>query len=177
MDNVAVEYFMLVLTKLKESGFLTDTLTMPDSVGKNDGAALSYMGVCKVREKHRRIDIKAYPGCQEAFATMYFTGSAHFNRSMRSFCKRAGLTLTDAGLALVTRGRDGKKLGVGKSVVCETEEQIMEAIGLKYVKPEFREIRGAGEAGGVEEFWGDKEGIGGWGEGTFDDDDDEELVW
>lgn len=145
---------------------------MANAFGENDGAEPgckggSYMGVCKVREKYRRIDIKAYPGCQEAFATMYFTGGAHFNRSMRSFCKRAGLTLSDAGLALARRGEGGKKVEVRKSVSCDSEEEIMEAIGLKYVRPEFREINeGGGEVG---DYWGGREWEGG--------DEDEEEGW
>jgi DNA polymerase/3'-5' exonuclease PolX len=41
------------------------------------------MGVCRVLEKNRRIDIKVYPREQYGTAILYFTGSDYFNRSMR----------------------------------------------------------------------------------------------
>lgn len=36
-----------------------------------------------------------------AFAVLYFTGSGHFNMSMRSFAKMKGLKLSDKGLCRV----------------------------------------------------------------------------
>ena len=68
------------------------------------------MGVCRLPgagRLHRRIDMKAYPGVQGPFALLYFTGDAYFNRSMRAFAKKAGLTLSDAGLAICERRRIG----------------------------------------------------------------------
>ena len=94
---------------------------------------------------HRRVDIKAYPKCQEAFALLYFTGDAHFNRSMRAYVKRCGMTLTDAGMAKCVRGTmsNGKKgrLSVGRSARCRNEQQIFDILGLPYVRPEFRDTK------------------------------------
>lgn len=39
---------------------------------------------------HRRIDIKSYPATSYPFAILYFTGSDHFNRSMRLYSKQIG---------------------------------------------------------------------------------------
>jgi len=72
----------------------------------NSGPTASYMGVCRLhydenstgtrREyRHRRIDLKSYPRSYVPFALLYFTGSAHFNRSMRLFCRQKNMTLSD----------------------------------------------------------------------------------
>ena len=160
-DRLACEVFVAVLRDLESSGFLTDHLAIPGQFGENDGEepgsdAKSYMGVCLLERGgvHRRLDLKAYPGCQGAFALMYFTGSAHFNRSLRAFCKRAGLTLSDAGLALCKR-EGGRKVKVWESVVCEREEDVFDALGIEYVRPECRDV-------GVGVGW---EGTGGGGKG------------
>ncbi|PFH32178.1 hypothetical protein BESB_021190 [Besnoitia besnoiti] len=46
----------------------------------------------------RRIDIKIYPERCHAYALLYFTGSAQFNRSMRAWAKRINYSLDDTGL-------------------------------------------------------------------------------
>lgn len=50
-----------------------------------------------------------------AFAVLYFTGSGHFNMSMRSFAKMKGLRLSDKGLFKVNRV-NGKEVFVSDSV-------------------------------------------------------------
>nr|CEL68350.1 TPA: hypothetical protein BN1204_041190 [Neospora caninum Liverpool] len=45
----------------------------------------------------RRIDIKIYPARCRAYALLYFTGSAQFNRSMRLWAKRLSVLLDDTG--------------------------------------------------------------------------------
>jgi len=37
---------------------------------------------------HRRLDLKVYPPEEDAYALLYFTGSDHFNRSMRHYAKQ-----------------------------------------------------------------------------------------
>lgn len=56
----------------------------------DDQACDSWMGVCKLGPDrlHRRIDLKGYPRSQYPFAVLYFTGSDHFNRSMRLFARK-----------------------------------------------------------------------------------------
>lgn len=72
-----------------------------------------------------------------AWATLYFTGSDHFNRSMRFWAKRNGLSLSDKGLTMAVRnGND--KVSVSRSVYCATEEDIFEHLGLEYVPPHER---------------------------------------
>ncbi|GMI19798.1 hypothetical protein TeGR_g8597, partial [Tetraparma gracilis] len=167
-DNMAaVRLFAAVLEKLTQRGFLTDHLTMPNQFGENERAAThsqSYMGVCLLPQSsaahsgvHRRIDLKAYPKAQGAFALLYFTGDAHFNRSLRAFCKRAGLTLSDGGLSLCGR-RNGSRRWVGRSAACDEEGDVFDALGIGHVRPEFRDGRkGAGAGGGEEQrgYWDD----------------------
>ena len=55
---------------------------------------------------------------------------------MRKFCKTAKLKLTDEGLWY----RKGKTNESGISVACKEEEDIFNAIGLDYIRPEFRSV-------------------------------------
>ena len=76
---------------------------------------------------------------------LYFTGSGHFNRSMRLGCKKANLSLSDRGLTT----RDGSL-----EFSCATERDIFNALdryfkqhsrvagGCEYVAPKDREARG-----------------------------------
>lgn len=94
----------------------------------------SYMGICKLehpRAKHRRLDIKVYDEAQWPFAMLYFTGSDHFNRSMRHFAKKCGYSLSDRGL----RPRNSSK---NSGIPCRTERDIFFALGLEYRPPHTR---------------------------------------
>lgn len=64
---------------------------------------MSYMGIAKVGTIHRRIDLKIYPRESFGFALLYFTGSDHFNRSMRLYAQKNGYSLSDHGLARAER--------------------------------------------------------------------------
>jgi DNA polymerase lambda len=77
-----------LIDRLERIGFLTDHLAKPRR-GRPERRG-SYMGVCRLgpHKPHRRIDIKAYPAHQHPFALLYFTGSDHFNRSMRLYAKK-----------------------------------------------------------------------------------------
>ena len=81
-------YFNDIITELTRRGFLTDHLAH-DAKGLSIKRKRSYMGVCNLKGPNggegtfRRIDIKCYPLRSYAFALLYFTGSGHFNRSMR----------------------------------------------------------------------------------------------
>jgi len=149
-DDAAINIVNAVLHQLRKDGFLTDDLVLPNQFKENEGPnpgtdSRTYMGVCRLLDrkdrKFRRIDIKAYPGCQGPFALIYFTGDTHFNRSLRHFAKKAGLSLSDAGLASCTRrwvGGQMKRIKADVSVRCLSEEDVFEALGLRYVSPTFR---------------------------------------
>jgi DNA polymerase lambda len=124
-----------ILCKLKETSFLTDDLS--GKVEREDSD--SYMGVCKLEKGmyHRRIDIKVYDKETFPFALLYFTGSDHFNRSMRLFAHRMGLSLSDKALTYVIRVSN-KKVSEGEKIVCRSEKDIFTALGLDYKEPHER---------------------------------------
>ena len=90
----------------------------------------SYMGVFRsptVHGKHRRVDIKIYPYSQRAFACLYFTGSAHFNRSMRLWAKQKfNLKLTDRGMFDII---------TGKQVHASSEREVFEILKIHFKEP------------------------------------------
>jgi hypothetical protein len=100
------------------------------------------MGLCRLTgyEWHRRIDLKVYSGEHFAFALMYFTGSGHFNRSMRALAKQNGWRLSDKGLRKIIRDpqNSNKVLHEGPRIKCRTEHDIFKVMGLDYVEPSQR---------------------------------------
>lgn len=86
---------------------------------------------------HRRLDIKVYPRRCFGFALLYFTGSDHFNRSMRLFANKKGWSLSDRALKPLTRV-NGKKVARGESVVCTSEVDVFIALGVDYKDPRER---------------------------------------
>lgn len=95
----------------------------------------------------RRLDMKVYPPEQFPTALLYFTGSAHFNRSMRSFADKSGFLLNDYGLFKrltdTARSRDQHhKSSHGDLVRCLNERDVFTHLKLKYVEPERRHDQG-----------------------------------
>ena len=70
-----------------------------------------------------------------AFALLYFTGSDHFNRSMRLFASKKGYTLSDKGIALCIRDSKRAKFAVGQMIPCYSEREIFQLLGLVYKEP------------------------------------------
>ena len=111
-----------LISRLEKDDFLKERL---GSTRVSDKGSEMYMGVCKLQNQkfkiHRRIDIKVYPKDQFGFALLYFTGSDYFNRSMRLFAEKKGFTLSDHGLAPVTKSASKQRIGKGLSIPCMTE--------------------------------------------------------
>ena len=68
-------------------------------------------------------------------ALQYFTGSKEHNIKMRAQAMKMGFKLTEKGLFKGT-----------KLLVCKTEEDVYQALGMAYPEPELREDRGEIEA-------------------------------
>jgi DNA polymerase/3'-5' exonuclease PolX len=97
----------------------------------------TYMGVCQLLPNlpHRRIDMKVYPRELAAFAMLYFTGSDHFNRSMRLYARNHGFHLSDKGLYRAVLDHQNQSITLGKMIPCTTEKEIFEQLGLQYKDP------------------------------------------
>lgn len=128
---------MELIEKLKANGVVTDELTTSKS------GSDKWMGVCQLRPDlpHRRIDFQLIPRESWPFALLYFTGSEHFNRSMRLWAGKIGLSLSQH--ALVKRPTKKHVSGMYKMegavrVECNTEEDVFNALKLEYVPPNAR---------------------------------------
>jgi len=140
-----IQILPALINRLSEMGFLTDHLTLPSSHERRPGRTkASYMGVCRLAREgalYRRIDLKSYPRRIFPFALLYFTGSDHFNRSMRYYAQKVkSMTLSDEGLYPCKRKREGgssKKVKIwkGAMVECGSEKDVFDALGLEYKEP------------------------------------------
>ena len=137
-DDIEIQaIFDAILEKLHKTGFLTDDLTV-----QRDGRQRKYLGVCKLLgegAKHRRLDIIVVPHRERATALLYFTGSAHFNRSMRLLATKMGMSLSEHSLVTnVVRGAGREKLNEGVALDTPTEESVFEHLKLPYREPAER---------------------------------------
>ena len=113
-EDLALEgLFEKILAALHKTGFLTDDLSI-----QKDGRQQKYLGVCKLLEpsdsKYRRLDIIVVPYDEKACALMYFTGSAHFNRSMRLLATKMGMSLSEHALVTNVVRHHREKLNEGE---------------------------------------------------------------
>jgi len=113
-----------IVETLEKAGLITDSLTHGD---------VKYMGVCKVGEVARRIDIRLTPCDQYHCAILYFTGSDVFNQKMRAHALQNGYTLNEYTLRPI--GATGVP---GEPVPVTSEEDIFDYIDYKYVEPKDR---------------------------------------
>ena len=138
-----------VLDQLVAAGCACEHLANEDDVSYGGlsaatkvGHCKSYRGVIKLpgRARFRRLDLKVYPEEQIAYALLYFTGSDHFNRSMRHYAQKRGYSLSDHGIVHACRvpGRKESVRGTKNLVRATTEHDIFRALGLEYVEPSLR---------------------------------------
>ncbi|XP_057591750.1 DNA polymerase lambda isoform X2 [Hippopotamus amphibius kiboko] len=131
--------FSRLLDSLRQQGFLTDDLVSQEQNGQQQ----KYLGVCQLPgpgRRHRRLDIIVVPYSEFACALLYFTGSAHFNRSMRALAKTKGMSLSEHALSTaVVRDARGLKVGPGRVLPTPTEKDIFRLLGLPYRKPAERD--------------------------------------
>ena len=145
-DEIALNGMLeKLIDKLHTEGFLTHDLTF-----QKDGNQKKYLGVCKLLptmfsttlNKHRRLDIIVVPPKEKATALMYFTGSAHFNRSMRLLATKMRMSLSEHALRTnVLRDGKGHKEKLNEGTVLDTpnEEAIFRHLGLTYRQPSERD--------------------------------------
>lgn len=102
----------------------------------------TYMGIGRLSptDRARRVDLKYYPCHLYGYALLYFTGSDYFNRSIRLFAGKKGYSLSDHGLYPVHKIDRLSKIKGTVTLPCYTEEDVFEALGLQYKKPEERSV-------------------------------------
>ena len=112
--------------------------TPVEDKSSGDHSSSSYMGVFNsptVPGKRRRVDIKFYPYRERIFASLYFTGNGHFNRSMRLWAKcKFGWTLNDHGLFV----NDARAHRVMEEDV-KDEKEIFDKLKLVWKEPKERD--------------------------------------
>ncbi|KAG0711901.1 DNA polymerase lambda [Chionoecetes opilio] len=130
--------FKPLLARLRDTGFLTDDLVTQEDNGNQQ----KYLGVCRLPgrdRKHRRLDVIVVPYSERATAIMYFTGSAHFNRSMRLLATKKGMSLSEHSLRVGIVRQGGEKLNDGCMLETPTEESVFTHLGLEYRPPQERD--------------------------------------
>ncbi|XP_024898117.1 DNA polymerase lambda isoform X3 [Pteropus alecto] len=131
--------FSRLLDSLRQRGFLTDDLVSQEENGQQQ----KYLGVCQLPgpgRRHRRLDIIVVPYSEFACALLYFTGSAHFNRSMRALAKTKGMSLSEHALSTaVVRDTRGLRVGSGQVLPTPTEKDVFRLLGLPYREPAERD--------------------------------------
>ena len=132
-------FFSELIGKLEALGFLTDHLTT-----QHDQNQSKYLGVCQLpggSHLHRRIDLIVVPFNEKATALLYFTGSAHFNRSMRLHASKKGMSLSEHCLKKnVMRSSQRHKFNEGVVISTASEESVFEALDLPFLTPEERDL-------------------------------------
>ncbi|XP_056331307.1 DNA polymerase lambda [Danio aesculapii] len=130
--------FSKVLHLLHQSGFLTDDLVSHEENGEQK----KYMGICRLpgpSQLHRRLDIIVVPYSEFACALLYFTGSAHFNRSMRALAKTKNMSLSEHSLNCAVVRQRGVKLVAGTPLHTPTEKNVFQHLGIPYREPHERD--------------------------------------
>lgn len=120
------------------SGFLTDDLVSHEENGEQK----KYMGVCRLpgpSHHHRRLDIIVVPYNEFACALLYFTGSAHFNRSMRALAKTKSMSLSEHSLNKNVVREGSVKVFGGAPLATPTERDVFNLLGIPYRQPHERD--------------------------------------
>lgn len=112
-----------------------------------------YLGICRIGQLHRRIDIELVQPDEYPFAVVYFTGPAKFNVLMRQQAINLGGRLNEKSLSKTFQRTDintyidqlGKTHTVENTVphtlnyYAKTEEDVFSLLGIQYLTPEERE--------------------------------------
>lgn len=114
--------FWTVIEELEKSDYVVETLAK----GKK-----KFMGICKLADTNRRLDMVYTTREHYPFALLYFTGSAEFNVEMRNWALSRGLSLNEYGFTDIKTRR--KIEGEFK-----TEADIFRYLGLSYIEPRSR---------------------------------------
>ncbi|XP_010871227.2 DNA polymerase lambda [Esox lucius] len=130
--------FTKLLQSLRQTGFLTDDLVSHEE----NGDQKKYMGVCLLPgpgRRHRRLDIIVVPYSEFACALIYFTGSAHFNRSLRALAKTKRMSLSEHSLNRDVLRQGSLKLYGGTPLPTNTEKDVFTHLEIPFREPQERD--------------------------------------
>lgn len=105
---------------------------------EENGDQKKYMGVCCLPgpgHRHRRLDVIVVPYNEYACALMYFTGSAHFNRSLRALAKTKCMSLSEHSLNKGVVRQGSLKTYNGTPLPTPTEKEVFSLLGIPYREP------------------------------------------
>jgi DNA polymerase/3'-5' exonuclease PolX len=121
IEKYKKNYLEIFITKLKQKGIIVDSLT-------SESVPTKYMGICKLNNILRRIDIRFMPYESYYAAILYFTGSKDLNTKMRHVALTMDYTLNEYGLY------DEKE----NLIPTSSEKEIFEHLGMEYLSPDKR---------------------------------------
>lgn len=121
-DIMKHNYLTDVVRELKKKKIIIDSLT-------SDDVPTKYMGIFKLNNKLRRIDIRYIPYESFYSAILYFTGSGEFNRRMRLMAIDMDYILNEYGLY----DSHGKRFDI------KCEKDIFDILNLEYLTPDKRD--------------------------------------
>ena len=101
-----------------------------------------------------QVDLRVVPAESRGAAMQYFTGSKAHNIALRDRALQRGMTLNEYGLF---------RIDTGEVMAGPTEEGIYEALGLAWVEPELRELKGeldAAESGRLPRLLSERDLLG-----------------
>ncbi|MBI4992369.1 MAG: DNA polymerase/3'-5' exonuclease PolX [Candidatus Harrisonbacteria bacterium] len=88
------------------------------------------------------VDLRVLPKESYGAALNYFTGSKDHNVALRRLAIEKGWKLSEYGLFQSEKGRGKRE----KFIAGRTEEELYKKLGMDYIEPELREMRGEIEA-------------------------------
>lgn len=120
----------ILICHLQTINFLKDHLTI-------DGKT-KYMGICKIKDIYRRIDIRFIPYDSFPCALLYFTGSANLNKEMRQKAQMKNYKLSEYSLSKMEFNKKTNKLEEYEIIPIKSESDVFEYLDMTYKLPTER---------------------------------------
>ncbi|XP_065337607.1 DNA polymerase lambda-like [Cloeon dipterum] len=117
-------FLQRLLASLKDCNFIVEDLS-----GSSDRSH-KFLGICQpAAGVHRRLDLFVVPWKERACALVHYTGSGHFNRSLRRMAIKKNMVLSEHSLVAAD----------GSLVPTDSENDVFNALGVKFRAPIDRE--------------------------------------
>jgi DNA polymerase lambda len=122
-DSKLDQFLQQLILKLKECNCITDDLS--------SGQSHKFLGICQATPTglHRRLDLFVVLWGERGCALVHYTGSAHFNRSLRRLALKKNWTLSDHALTG----------DAGQIIPTSCEKDVFDALGVEFRPPSQRE--------------------------------------